>query len=95
VHSNEAFLLSVQGEGSDLTAFNKLISLMQAGEARPVESPSADTSRNHKPVDSPSSDMNKFNKLIALMQQGAVKPVESPKNMMVNIRILFFLCHLF
>lgn len=26
-------------QGNDLTAFNKLISLMQAGAARPVESP--------------------------------------------------------
>ena len=30
---------SPQPEGNDLSAFNKLISLMQAGTARPVESP--------------------------------------------------------
>ncbi|XP_052245299.1 eukaryotic translation initiation factor 4E transporter-like isoform X2 [Dreissena polymorpha] len=53
-----------QGEG-DLSAFNKLITLMQAGEARPVESPS--------------NDSFKYNQLVNLMQAGTVRTAESPK----------------
>ncbi|XP_052798817.1 uncharacterized protein LOC128230525 isoform X2 [Mya arenaria] len=64
--------VSPQGDGSDLTAFNKLISLMQAGEARPIESPNTEMTRFN-------TEMTKFNKLISLMQAGHVKRAESPK----------------